>query len=54
MIWKNSLNLDALNSVCTIGAAGHLGITIIAFDDNSLTATMPVDERTKQPFGLLV
>ncbi len=53
MIWKNSLNLDALNKICAIGAGGHMGITITAFDDNSLTATMAVDARTTQPFGLL-
>lgn len=32
---------------------GHLGIEFIAIDNNSLTATMPVDNRTQQPFGLL-
>lgn len=31
----------------------HLNIVFTAFDDNSLTATMPVDHTTKQPFGLL-
>lgn len=32
---------------------GHLGIEITAFGDDFLEGTMPVDERTKQPFGLL-
>ena len=31
----------------------HLGIRISGLGDNYLEATMPVDERTKQPFGLL-
>lgn len=31
----------------------HLGMAFTAVDARSLTATMPVDERTRQPFGLL-
>lgn len=31
----------------------HLGIVFTEIDDNSLSASMPVDERTKQPMGLL-
>ncbi len=31
----------------------HLGILFTKIGDNHLTATMPVDERTKQPMGLL-
>jgi 1,4-dihydroxy-2-naphthoyl-CoA hydrolase len=30
-----------------------LGIEIVEVADGKVTATMPVDERTKQPFGLL-
>lgn len=31
----------------------HLGIRFTEIGDNYLKATMPVDERTKQPYGLL-
>jgi 1,4-dihydroxy-2-naphthoyl-CoA hydrolase len=31
----------------------HLGILFIAIDEVSITATMPVDARTKQPAGIL-
>lgn len=31
----------------------HLGIVFTEIGDDHLTATMPVDERTKQPMGLL-
>ncbi len=31
----------------------HLGIEFIHVTENSITASMPVDERTKQPIGLL-
>jgi 1,4-dihydroxy-2-naphthoyl-CoA hydrolase len=30
-----------------------LGIEFVAINDNSLQAKMPVDHRTKQPYGLL-
>jgi 1,4-dihydroxy-2-naphthoyl-CoA hydrolase len=30
-----------------------LGIEIISIEKGSVTATMPVDDRTRQPFGLL-
>lgn len=33
--------------------AEHLGIVYTAVGDNSLSATMPVDDRTRQPAGLL-
>lgn len=32
---------------------GHLGIEFTQITDDSLIAKMPVDERTKQPFGIL-
>lgn len=32
---------------------GALGITIIQLEKGKVVATMPVDERTRQPFGVL-
>ncbi|MGJ1321752.1 hotdog fold thioesterase [Sphingobacterium faecium] len=32
---------------------GLLEIKAIAIDDNSITATMPVNNKTRQPFGIL-
>ncbi len=32
---------------------GHLGIEFVDCDDSSITARMPVDARTHQPFGRL-
>ena len=34
-------------------AISHLGIVVIEQGDDYLRATMPVDARTRQPFGLL-
>ena len=42
------LNALRKNSICEV-----LDITFDAFDDNSITASMVVDHRTHQPFGLL-
>jgi 1,4-dihydroxy-2-naphthoyl-CoA hydrolase len=35
------------------GMAGTLGIDILELTDARVVATMPVDERTRQPFGIL-
>jgi uncharacterized protein (TIGR00369 family) len=42
-----------INRMLVGTAPGHLGIAITELGDDFLRATMPVDERTKQPFGLL-
>lgn len=53
MIWKKTFTLAQLNDMGKNCAVGHLGIEISAFGDDWLEATMPVDSRTIQPFGLL-
>jgi len=52
-LWRSTPDLDALNAARqgTIGEV--LDIRFDAFDEESLTASMPVDARTHQPFGLL-
>ena len=52
-IWKKDFDLAALNDFAKDCAVGHLGIQFSAFGDNWLEATMPVDQRTKQPWGFL-
>jgi len=42
-----------LNSLRNANMAGHLGIEFIEIGDDYLTARMPVDEKTKQAFGIL-
>ena len=42
------LNAMRKNTICEV-----LDINFDAFDDNSITASMVVDHRTHQPFGLL-
>lgn len=53
MIWKKSLSLSQLNQLCQNSAVSHLGIEFTAQGENYLEATVPVDSRTTQPFGLL-
>jgi len=52
-IFPEYLELDALNSMGDGCMIEHLGIRFTEIGDNYLLATMPVDERTKQPLGLL-
>jgi 1,4-dihydroxy-2-naphthoyl-CoA hydrolase len=46
-------NREALLPIATRGLAANLGIEIVEISDERVVARMPVDDRTKQPFGLL-
>jgi 1,4-dihydroxy-2-naphthoyl-CoA hydrolase len=52
-LWPRDYPLEELNRLNAGNLLGHLGIEFIAIDSDSLTARMPVDHRTTQPFGLL-
>jgi uncharacterized protein (TIGR00369 family) len=52
-IWKRAINLESLNRLSENTLISNLGICYTRFDENSLTATMPVDSRTVQPYRLL-
>ncbi|MBX2904349.1 MAG: hotdog fold thioesterase [Chitinophagales bacterium] len=52
-IWKTQPNLEVLNGWRGKGASDTMGIEMIEVGDNFLKAKMPVDERTRQPFGIL-
>jgi uncharacterized protein (TIGR00369 family) len=45
--------LDEMNAWGADTAVSHLGIVVTEFGEDYLRATMPVDARTRQPFGLL-
>lgn len=53
MIWKRQTTLEQLNRMGEGNMVGLLDIRFDAFTDDTLEATMPVDSRTHQPFGLL-
>lgn len=52
-LWKRDVSLEQLNAYGRNTLVDTLGIVITDIGDNYLRATMPVDERTRQPFGLL-
>ena len=45
--------IDRIHSRSTLTMVENLGIEIIDVGQNFISGKMPVDERTKQPFGLL-
>ena len=51
-IWKTPLCLADLTALNQGTAAAHLGMEMLEIGDDFLRARLPVDERTKQPFGL--
>jgi len=52
-IFRRPRTLEDLNAHGQNTAVSHLGITIIELGEDFLRGTMPVDERTRQPYGLL-
>ena len=44
---------DWIRSLPQQTLAGALGIAIVELTDDRVVATMPVDDRTRQPYGLL-
>lgn len=52
-IWHQQPDLEKLNLRGKNTAVENLGIVITEVGDDYLKGTMPVDERTKQPLGLL-
>jgi 1,4-dihydroxy-2-naphthoyl-CoA hydrolase len=52
-IWKQSTDLDRINAFDQNTLVEHLGIVVTEIGDEHVRGTMPVDARTKQPFGLL-
>lgn len=52
-IWKRPATIEAIQHICKGTMCEHLDMRFTHLDENSLTATMPVDARTKQPAGLL-
>jgi 1,4-dihydroxy-2-naphthoyl-CoA hydrolase len=52
-IWRGLQTLEALNAAHERTMTHGLGIVFTEIGDDFLRATMPVDERTRQPYGLL-
>ena len=52
-IMKPAFTLETLSGFHQNSLVSHLGIEFLEHTDMYLTARMPVDERTRQPFGIL-
>ena len=52
-IWKREMDLATINKSSQNTLASHLGIEFIEISNDSLTARMPVDQRTVQPLRML-
>ena len=52
-IWRSPLSLEALNAAGAGTLMRPLGIVFTEIGEDFVRGTMPVDDRTRQPFGLL-
>lgn len=52
-MWKRPVDIDALNDASRDTLMQSLGIRITRITDDAVYGTLTVDERTRQPFGLL-
>lgn len=54
MIWFNpEIDLEALKQLSRDNMAGHLGLEWLEIGEDFLKARIPVNEKTRQPYGLL-
>lgn len=52
-IWKKPVTVELLTAMSADTATAHLGIEFLEVGDDFITARVPVDTRTRQPYGLL-
>lgn len=52
-IWYKPISLEYLRLRNAGTCASYFGIEIIAIDDDSMTASMPVSAQVKQPLGIV-
>lgn len=52
-IWNKPVTIELLTALSADTATSHLGIEFLEVGDDFITARVPVDTRTRQPYGLL-
>lgn len=52
-IWKKKATAEQMQHLCDNTLVSHLDIKILEIGDDFIKGSMPVDDRTRQPFGLL-
>jgi 1,4-dihydroxy-2-naphthoyl-CoA hydrolase len=53
MIWRSPLTLEELNAGRSGTILEHIGVEFTQIGDDFVRGIMPVDGRTRQPYGLL-
>ena len=52
-VWKKPISVEELTSIHSETAVAQLGIEFLEVGDDFIRARVPVDTRTRQPYGLL-
>jgi 1,4-dihydroxy-2-naphthoyl-CoA hydrolase len=52
-IWRQPVSVQTLTDIHRDTAVAHLGIEFLEVGDDFIRARVPVDPRTRQPYGLL-
>lgn len=52
-IWQKPISVEELTRFSNNTASSHLGIEFLEVGDDFIKARVPVDARTRQPYGLL-
>ncbi|MEG0186127.1 MAG: hotdog fold thioesterase [Stenotrophomonas sp.] len=52
-VFREAVSIPALNALSRNTLIEHLGIVFTAAGEDWVSATMPVDPRTRQPYGIL-
>ena len=52
-IWKQPISVQSLTEIHINTAVAHLGIEFLEVGDDFISARVPVDTRTRQPYGIL-
>ena len=52
-LWKQPISIEYLTAIHVDTAVAHLGIEFLEVGDDFIRARVPVDTRTRQPYGLL-
>lgn len=52
-IWFREYSVEELTALASRNLVSHIGIEFVEIGNDYLKARMPVDHRTKQPFGIL-
>ena len=53
IIWKQPISVEEINTRARNTLSDHLGIEFTEVGDDFLSATMPIDQRTIQPMGIM-